>query len=86
MRKLRPMVISPEDDDLLDELADLLSKRQEIDPSERASRIVLLEHRLRDCLRELDALGLSEVGVHVSMSLHVLDKVGGRRTPDLPNA
>ncbi|WP_337847881.1 hypothetical protein [Sphingomonas sp.] len=65
----------PDEDELFDRLVDLFDAEQNIDPLERSRRIALLSDRLRNCLGEADALGLSEAGSHVDMALHAIGKV-----------
>lgn len=68
------LTILPDDSELLDQLADLLNAKQNVDPLERSRRIALLSDQLRNCLREVDALGLSEAGVHLDMTLYAVEK------------
>jgi hypothetical protein len=73
----------PDEDELLDQLADLFNTEQNIDPVERSRRIALLNDQLRDCLREIDTLGLLDAGAHLDMTLHAIEKIRDPQTPGL---
>ena len=65
----------PDEDELLNQLADLFSAKRDIDPLERSRRIGFLSDQLRSCLREADALGLLDAGAHLDMTLHAIEKI-----------
>lgn len=75
------MITIPDEDELLNLLADLFDTKRNIDPLERSWRAMILSDRLRDCLREIDDLGLLEAGTHLDMALHAIEKA---REPDRP--
>ena len=75
-----------DDDALSDELMNLFDNVRNIDPSQRGARISPLSCQLRNCLHELDALGLFEAAAHLDMSIHSIEKSakpkGPARAPD----
>lgn len=75
------LTILPDDNELLKQLADLLNAKQNVDPLERSRRITLLSDQLRNCLREVDALGLNEAGVHLDMTLYAVEKAREPKGP-----
>ena len=47
-----------------------------LDPPERAARVASVKDGLEILLRDLDQLGLSRAGAHVSMALHAIETDG----------
>ena len=45
-----------------------------LDPLGRAARVVAVKDTLQTCLDELDRLGLSMTGAHLSMALHTIER------------
>ncbi len=76
------MFTIPDEDELLAQLAALSEAERNLDPQERSRRSAILSERLRDCLREADALGLRDTGLHLDMAVNAIERDREPRRPE----